>query len=341
MELAMTKPEIIIERNIPFADGIFGENARVIRLSPEEITPEAMKSADALITRTRTCCDSRLLAGSRCRIVASATIGLDHVDLPWCRANDIIVRNAPGCNAPAVAQYVFASIIAAYGLDLRNLTLGIIGVGHVGSIVERWGRALGLNVLCCDPPRAEAEGRDKFCSLARIAAEADIVTVHTPYTTSGPHPTHHLLGRDFLNSLTSGCMVINSARGPIADTSARLEAIDNGHVGRAVIDCWESEPDIDRQLLEKTFIATPHIAGYSRQGKIRATVMAAQAVADVLGIPAPEFSMPVPPPAPQTVTAQEIASSYDPLADTAMLRTNPEQFEQLRNHYNLRCEAGL
>jgi len=335
----MTKPLIVIESNIPFADGIFGSYAEVVRLSPQEITPEALRCADALITRTRTRCDAALLANSRCKIVASATIGLDHVDATWCLNHGIKVRNAPGCNAPAVAQYVMAAIIAAHGTDLHGLTLGIIGVGHVGSIVERWGRALGMNVLCCDPPRALAEGYDKFSSMDTIAREADIITVHTPYTVSGKFATHHLLGAEFLNSLSRHPMVINSARGAITDTPAMLKAMNDGTISRAVIDCWENEPDIDRQLLEKAFIATPHIAGYSREGKIRATVMAARAVAETLGIPEPRFSVPLPPPAPVTVTAEGVAKSYNPFDDTAALRANPESFEKLRNTYNLRPEV--
>lgn len=331
-------PLIVVESNVPFMEGVFSGVARVESVPSRDITREVMHDADALITRTRTRCDEALLSGSRCRIVASATIGLDHVDTRWCRSAGIAVENAPGCNAPAVAQYVLSSVISAYGTDLRGLTLGIIGVGHVGSIVERWARGLGMNLLLCDPPRAAAEGPEGFSSLDRLAREADIITVHTPLTVSGPYPTRHLLSDGFFNSLERKPMVINSARGPVADTGAWIRALNEGKVSRAVVDCWENEPDIDRRLLEAAYIATPHIAGYSREGKIRATAMAAQAVAHHLGLPEPRLSVAVPPAAPESVTAQAIASSYDPLADTAMLRTDPGRFESLRNNYSLRHE---
>lgn len=334
----MESCHIIIEKNIPFARGLFDDVAKVSYLSPDEITADAMRSAHALITRTRTKCNSELLSDSVCKIIASATIGLDHVDVNWCNANGITVENAPGCNAPAVAQYVLASIITAYGKDLSGLKLGVVGVGHVGSIVCRWAKALGMIVLPCDPPRAEAEGADGFCSMTEIAQEADVITVHTPYAVAGNHPTHHLFSTDFFNRLQRKPMVINSARGPIVDTEALKKAIINGQVSRAVIDCWEGEPNIDLDLLQMAYIATPHIAGYSRQGKIRATAMAAKAVARKLNLPEPHLSEPMPPYAPESVTVEAIMDSYNPMVDTELLRANPSNFELLRNKYSLRNE---
>ncbi|MDE6323950.1 MAG: 4-phosphoerythronate dehydrogenase [Paramuribaculum sp.] len=335
----MGTPRIIIERNIPFARGVFENIASVSYLSPDEITPETMAGVEALVTRTRTRCDRNLLAGSKCRIIASATIGLDHVDADWCRQAGITVCNAPGCNAPAVAQYVFAAIIAAYGKDLSKLTIGIVGVGNVGSIVARWAKGMGMDILLCDPPREQAEGHAGFCSLDEIASKADIITIHTPYTKNGLHPTHHLLDSSFFDSLRRMPMVINAARGPIADNVAWVNAIESGKTGKAVVDCWEDEPHINRRLLELAYIATPHIAGYSREGKIRATAMALEAVAENLGLPHPEISEPMPPSAPDTVTADMVARSYDPFADTEALRSDPSAFEQLRNNYRLRREV--
>lgn len=335
----MEHPHIIIESNIPFSRGLFDNVARVEYLPPQQITAQAMANADALVTRTRTRCDRSLLEGSGCKIIASATIGLDHVDTEWCSEAGIAVRNAPGCNAPAVAQYVLASVIKAYGADLSGLTLGIVGAGHVGSIVQRWAKHLGMNVLACDPPRAEAEGPGEFCDMQRIALESDIITVHTPYTRNGKYATHHLLSHEFMQSLRKAPMVINSARGAIADTQAVKQAIKDGKISRAVIDCWEGEPAIDRELLDLAYIATPHIAGYSREGKIRATAMAAGAVAEILGLPVPQLDVPVPGHAPATVTAEAVAASYDPMEDTLALRARPELFEQLRNGYNLRTEV--
>lgn len=334
----MEPRNIVIESNIPFIRGVFDDVARVSYLAPEEITAATMRDADALITRTRTRCDASLLKGSKCSIVASATIGLDHIDTEWCRVNGIAVENAPGCNAPAVAQYVMAAIISAYGNNPAGLTLGIIGAGHVGSIVERWARGLGMNVLVNDPPREAAEGKEGFHDLGELAEKADIITVHTPLTRQGPYATYHLMDDTFFSRLCRRPMVINSARGPITDTAALLRALDTGSVSRAVIDCWEKEPDISRELLEKAYIATPHIAGYSREGKIRATAMAAEAVARHLNLPAPELQVHVPGNAPETVTAAQITSTYNPHSDTASLRANSESFETLRNTYPLRHE---
>lgn len=330
---------IIIESNIPFAQGLLEPYARVSYLPPYLITPETMRQADALITRTRTRCDAALLKESRCSIIASATIGLDHIDTAYCREHGIKVANAPGCNAPAVAQYVLASTIAAYGTDLSGMTIGIVGVGHVGSIVEQWSRQLGMNVLCCDPPRAEAEGTDGFVSLGEIAHQADVITFHTPYTRTGEHATHHLCDDGFLGSLRRKPMIINSARGAIVDTPALKDALGTGMVSRAVIDCWEGEPAIDTALLNQAFIATPHIAGYSRQGKIRATQMAVSAVTRHFRLPTPVMAEEVPDGAARHVTAQSIARSYNPLADTDALRTAPQDFEKLRNGYRLRDEV--
>lgn len=330
---------IIIESNIPFAQGLLEPYAQVSYLPPLLITPEAMRDADALITRTRTRCDAALLDGSRCSIIASATIGLDHVDREYCRGRGIEVANAPGCNAPAVAQYVLASIIAAYGTDLNGLTIGIVGVGHVGSIVERWAAQSGMNVLRCDPPRAESEDSGLFVDIDEIAHRADIITFHTPYTRTGKHATHHICDDAFLGKLQRRPMIINSARGAIVETDALKAAIESGRVSRAVIDCWEGEPDIDRQLLAQAFIATPHIAGYSRQGKIRATQMAVNAVARHFALPCPVMSEQVPEGAATNVTTKAISDSYNPLADTEELRMSPDKFEHLRNHYHLREEV--
>lgn len=331
--------KIVVEANIPFAKGLLDDYAEVRYLSPSEITADAMRDADALITRTRTRCDEVLLENSRCSMIASATIGLDHVDMDYCAWRGIEVVNAPGCNAPAVAQYVLSSIISAYGSDLNGLSLGIVGVGHVGSIVERWARQLGMKVLPVDPPRARHEGEGGFVSLGDVARMADIVTFHTPYTKVGADATHHLLNMDFVNALERKPMIINSARGAVTDTGALLHGLDSGKISRVAIDCWEHEPDIDRRLLGKAYIATPHIAGYSREGKIRATEMAFSAVARKFGLPEPVMAEKVPPGAAESVTAGLIAGSYDPLADTDMLRRCPDDFEALRNHYNLRAEV--
>lgn len=330
---------IIIENKIPFISGLLDDVANVNYLSPYIITPAAVKDADAMIIRTRTRCNADLLDGSRCRFIATATIGTDHIDLDYCRRQGITVVNAPGCNAPAVAQYVFASILHILGENVSGLTLGVTGVGHVGSIVAEWGRQLGMRVLLCDPPRAEMEGRDNFDTLQRLAEECDIITFHTPLTKSGAHPTFHLADDSFVDSLARKPILINSARGPVFDTRAILRGIDNGKISNVIVDCWENEPCIDKTLLDKAAIATPHIAGYSSEGKIRATQAAVKALTEHFNLPKPEFKHNVAPGAAKRVDAQSISTSYSPAADTAALKSRPEQFESLRNEYHYRNEV--
>ena len=329
--------KIIIENHIPFIKGIFEPIANVQYLPAEAIDTDAMKDADALITRTRTRCDAALLAGSKCKFIATATIGTDHIDLDYCAKNGITVASAPGCNAPAVAQYVLTSISHIFP-KLTGKTIGIVGVGHVGSIVARWAECLGMNILLCDPPRAEAEGYDAFVSLSQIARQADIITFHTPLTKSGPHKTFHLADEAFFNSLLRKPVIINSARGPVVDNKLLLNALNTGIISHAIVDCWEGEPDnICLELVNKAFIATPHIAGYSLEGKKRATQMAAQALCDYLSLKftAQDNSIPTPP---DYVTIHSLQSSYNPLADSAIFKADPSNFEALRSNYSFRHE---
>ncbi|WP_295731225.1 4-phosphoerythronate dehydrogenase [uncultured Muribaculum sp.] len=343
--------KIVIEKNIPFIAGLLDNVACVNYLAPEEITPEAMRDADALVTRTRTRCDASLLDGSLCRFIATATIGTDHIDLGYCRERGITVANAPGCNAPAVAQYVLASVLAwaearrrvPVGIDapfpLSGLTMAVVGVGHVGSIVGRWAEGLGMRVLRVDPPRAEAEGPEGFSTLDEAAREADIITFHTPLLRSGAHPTFHMADKRFFDSLQRAPLIVNSARGLVVDNAALVEALDSGKAGDAVIDCWEGEPDISPELLRRAFIATPHIAGYSREGKIRATTMALDALTRHFSLPAVAPVETIGFDIPEHPSAAAILASYDPFADTAALRSAPAAFEQLRNRYAYRPEV--
>ena len=306
------------------------------RLAPGDFTPEAVAHADAIIIRTRTRADEALLGASPVQFVGTATIGTDHIDLEWCHSHGITTSSAPGCNAPGVGQYVIAAAIQL-GYKMPDTTIGIVGVGNVGRIVEQWARATGMKVMLCDPPRARREGSEGFCNLDQIAREADIISFHTPLTLSGPDATRHLISEDFLNSCRRKPVIINAARGAVADTQALIRAIDSGIIAAPVIDCWEGEPAISRELLSRAAIATPHIAGYSREGKMRATEMALTAFCNHFGLPMPaqlpdDLSVA---PAP---TADSISASYDIMADDAMLRSNPSDFEHLRNSYNYRHE---
>ena len=330
---------IIVDSHIPNIQGLIEPYAQVEYLEPGDITPDAVKDADALIVRTRTRCDANLLDGSRVRFIGSATIGTDHIDLDYCTAHGITVRNAPGCNAPAVAQWVFCAIDA--WMDACNitsadgLTLGIVGVGHIGSIVARWARQLGFDVLLNDPPREDKEGSAvvTFSPLDELQRRCDIITFHTPLTRDGAWPTWHLCDQAFLDGLTHCRLLIDAARGAIVDNAALL-----GWHGDVALDCWENEPNVSRDLLDKAIVATPHIAGYSREGKQRGTAMMLEALNEFYGwnIPVPTISSPATGAA--QVTLAGIASSYDILADTAALKATPANFESHRNHYPHRPE---
>ena len=337
--MACSNPTIIIERNVPFLDRL-SDVASIKYLPYRDITADAVRDADALIVRTRNKCDAALLEGSRVSFIGTATIGTDHIDLPWCRAHGIEVVNAPGSNAPAVAQYVICSMAQTINRPLKTYTLGIVGVGNVGRIVERWARSIGMQVILCDPPRQRAEGGDQWCTLADIAVHADIITFHTPYTTEGPDATHHLADAAFFNSLKRAPIIINSARGPVVDNAAWIDAIKAGIVGDAVIDCWEGEPSINTELLGLATIATPHIAGYSLAGKQRASLMVMQALCRHFGLPEVQLmGSPIPPVA-DDITVSAAVESYDPLDDTDTLKANPLAFELLRNSYALRPEIS-
>ena len=344
--------KIIVDSHIPHIRGKIEPRAEVVYLEPGDITREAVRDADALIVRTRTRCDAALLDGSRVGFIGSATIGTDHIDLDYCGSHGITVRNAPGCNAPAVAQWVFCAITAWMrhrGLSSpAGLTLGIVGVGHIGSIVARWGRELGFTVLLNDPPRENmenvetGENREKmgdcsidgiFSPLDELQRRCDIITFHTPLTRDGQWPTWHLCDQAFLDGLDHCRLIIDAARGPIADNAALL-----GWHGDVALDCWENEPNISRELLEKAIVATPHIAGYSAEGKQRGTAMMLEALNGFYGwdIPVPEIAAPAT--GAPDVTLEGIAASYDIMADTAALKADAAAFEPLRNTYRHRPE---
>ena len=347
------KPRILIDRNIPYISGRLENVAHPVYLSQEEFTPESVRNADAIIVRTRTRCDRTLLEDSNVRLIVTATIGTDHIDLDYCREKGIEVRNCPGCNAPGVAQYVWSSILRL-GFDPEKQKIGIVGCGNVGTIVTRWGLMLGSEILVSDPPKAkEAMGKEwlprfaasdniREASLPEILRECDVVTIHTPLTSSAQYPTHHLINSHNLHLLKPGAILVNAARGEVVDNEALSAWVAdrkrNGEDIKTVIDTWEGEPAIDRSLLALTSIATPHIAGYSAEGKQRATRMAIEAINEFYGIEGDTTGLEGEYKVPETISRKEIIDSYDPFTDDADLKNNPEGFESLRHHYNYRHE---
>lgn len=340
---------IVADSKIPFLRGILEPYAQVSYYEPNEITNAVVRDADILLVRTRTKVDKRLLAGSRCSFVGTATIGYDHIDTEYCNANGIRWVNAPGCNAASVAQYVLASILLwarSKGRSVNDMTIGIVGVGHVGTIVAHHCKAVGMNVLLNDPPRAAVEGGEQFVSLDEIADRADIVSFHTPLTMQGEYATCHLGSAQFFESLKRSPLVINTSRGAVVDNYALLRALNTEKVCDAVMDVWEGEPRLNTALMLASFIATPHIAGYSSDGKANATRMIVEAVGKQLGVTIDTSELVPPTPPVSTLSLKQnsdpivtaVLSSYNPLFETRNLKRQPYDFEKLRNSYGIRRE---
>lgn len=347
--------KIVIDNKIPFIKGVLEPYAEVVYLPGKETTSEVVRDADAIITRTRTKCCESLLKGSAVKVIATATIGFDHIDTDWCESNGIIWRNAPGCNSWSVKQYVSSVLVRLaekHSLRFEDLTLGVVGVGNVGSKVAEAARILGCKVLLNDPPRARKEGPEAFVSLDEIVAKSDIITVHVPLTKDGEDCTLHLFDAGRIAQLRPSQILINSSRGPVVDNAALKAALKAGGLRGAVLDVWEGEPDLDPELVDLLDFATPHIAGYSADGKANGTTMSVRTVADVLGLPLTAWTasgVPAPPQAlefeldaagktRQQVLSEAILHTYDVAEDTAALRADLGAFEKLRGDYPVRRE---
>ena len=349
--------KIVIDDRIPFIRGAFEPFAEVLYLPGKEISPVAVRDADALVTRTRTICGRGLLAGSSVKVIATATIGYDHIDTLWCEGNGIVWSNAPGCNSGSVCQYVasvLVSLARRHSLKLSEMTLGVVGVGNVGGKVAAMAEALGMRVLLNDPPRERREGPGRFVSLDALVAESDVVTLHVPLQMAGEDATFHLFDDGRLSAMRSGQFLINSSRGPVVDNAALKEALASGLIGGAVLDVWENEPDIDRELMRMLEFSTPHIAGYSADGKANGTAMSVHTVARILDlpllgwtpecIPAPacplDFSIDAAGKTLADVLSEAVLHTYDVESDSAALRAAPEDFEKLRGYYPVRREPS-
>lgn len=328
--------KVVIDNAIPYIKGILEPFAEVVYRPGKFFSPEDVTDADALIIRTRTRCDKALLEGSKVKMIATATIGFDHIDLDYCHKHNIKVVTAAGCNAAGVLQWVAAALAmlsADEGWQPKDKTLSIVGVGNVGSLVEQYAREWGFRVLRCDPPRQQREGGD-FLSLEEVAEQSDIITFHTPLDPT----TFHLIDEHLISLMQPDATIINASRGEVASTEALLSAPQ-----RLCIDVWEQEPAISRDLLAKAFIATPHIAGYSAQGKANATAMVVEALAKEFGLPLKGwYPAEVTPARRQAIGWEDmcrtIADYCDLSAESASLRHSPEAFESLRNNYHFREE---
>ncbi len=354
--------KIICSTNMPFAQEAFGRLGEVAIMPPSAITRETVRDADLLCIRSTTRVDRALLDGSRVRFVGTATIGTDHMDTGYMEEAGIEWRAAAGCNANSVSEYITAALLClACRNDLRlaDKTIGVIGIGHVGKLVVKKAKALGMRVLQNDPPRRDAEGDPAFLPLDAVLAESDIITLHVPLTKSGRYPTLHLADSRFFRRLKPGSIFINAARGAATDSDALIEAMQRNIVAHSILDTWAGEPAFRNDVLEQVAIGTPHIAGHSFEGKVMGTAMIFQEACCFLGVRSdwsPDSLLPEPA-VPQieldaaerneeAVLHEIVRRIYDIEADDMRMRevavADVEQrsrnFEQLRQEYPVRRE---
>lgn len=350
------KIKIIADDKIPFLKGVFEPIADIYYYSGKEINSEIVKNADVLITRTRTKCNEELLNGSSIKLITTATIGYDHIDTKYCEKNNIKWLNAPGCNSGSVKQYITTALLTIAEKEkfkLDEKTIGIIGVGNVGSKIKSAAEALGMKVLLNDPPRQRNESENIFCGLDEIIVNADIITFHVPLNKDGIDKTYHLASDNFFEKLKKNPILINSSRGEVVDTFALKNAIKNKRVSKVILDVWENEPEIDLELLEYAEIATPHIAGYSADGKANGTAVCVNSINEFFdlgliknwypeNIPnaenGNEISVETYNKSEQSILADIICSTYPILEDDKRLRNSPQTFEKLRGDYPVRRE---
>lgn len=341
--------KIVADCDIPFIRGVFEPFCEVVYLRGSDIGPADVRDADALIVRTRTRCGRELLESSRVRLVATATVGFDHIDTAFCAAAGIEVATAAGSNARAVLQWYAAALVfccARQGLSPAGTTVGVVGTGNVGSLVARYSEQWGFDVMCCDPPLerkgAKPAAGQRFYGFGELAPRCDVITFHTPLIRTGGDATFHMAGGGFFDSLRPGAVIMNASRGEVADGAAWLEAVSAGRC-HAAIDTWEDEPAPDPRLIEAAALSTPHIAGYSRQGKANASAAAVHAVAHRFGMPLTDwFPAEVKQVSPRAIGWDELRNSiagyFDIDRESAVLKAHPRDFERTRCDYNYRDE---
>ena len=341
------KIKIVIDDAIPFIQGVFEPYAEVVYKGGKDICHDDLVDASALVTRTRTRCDKALLDGTAVKFIATATIGTDHIDHEYCDQAGIVVRNAAGCNAGGVMNYVFSAlygVASRKAIRLEGSTIGIVGVGNVGGRVDRMAGYLGFKVRRNDPPRMASEGPEGFCSLDELLQNSDVVTMHVPLDDT----TRGMCDDSFFGKMRPGTIFINASRGEVVVDAALKRAIPK--LGPVIIDTWNNEPDIDRELLGMVDIATPHIAGYSYQGKQNGTAASVRALARFFGFEKLyEFFPKTELESLEAVKLDlkgkrqgEITSAmqynYPIFTDDFMFRMDPGAFESLRSHYQYRRE---
>ncbi len=353
--------KIVADANIPFVRKCFSSVGEVEVLSGRDISPQTVAHADALLVRSITPVNEELLRGSPVRFVGTATIGFDHVDLGYLERSHIGFASAPGSNANSAAEYIIAALLEVgrrHRIQLEGKSIGVIGVGNVGSRVARKSEALGLRVLRNDPPLQRQTGDPQYVPLAALY-DCEFLTIHTPLTRTGIDKTFHLAEAGFFSSLKPGAVFFNASRGAVVDSQALKAVIKAGRLQAVVLDVWENEPNIDTELLEMVDLGTPHIAGYSYDGKIAGMIMIYHSlcrhfglspkfdVADFLPEPeVPRLQMDAAGVSEEELLARAVEQVYSVKRDDGNLRQVVYQapdkrgrfFDDLRKHYPVRRE---
>lgn len=348
--------KIIADAGIPFLKGVLEPFGSIEYWPAAAITHETVKDADALLIRTRTSCNKQLLQDSRVNYIGTATIGFDHIDQEYCQGKGISWTNAAGCNADSVCQYVVISLLVLerdYKVSLKGKTIGIIGLGNVGSRVKKALELQGFKILVNDPPKARAERNEEYVSLETLLTHSDIVSIHVPLIRDGLDKTFHLISGTELSKLRKGAILINTSRGEVVNNLALLQALKNGDISNPILDVWENEPLPNTELINLSAISTPHIAGYSIDGKAKATAILVQNLSRHFNLSLLEWKPEIPQnltpsiiriegkeKLPEQTAKEALMQTYDILSDDNSLRANPNNFEQLRINYPLRRDVS-
>ncbi|WP_061035837.1 MULTISPECIES: 4-phosphoerythronate dehydrogenase [Vibrio] len=269
--------KIIVDENMPYAEELFSQLGEVILKPGRTLTADDLVDVDALMIRSVTKVNAELISkANKLKFVGTATAGMDHVDQALLQEKGIFFTAAPGCNKVGVAEYAFSVMMVLsqqQGFSVFDKTVGIIGAGQVGSYLEKCLKGMGINVLINDPFKQEEGDSRSFTPLAELIERSDVITLHTPITKDGLHPTHHLIDDKVLNGLRCDQILINAARGPVVDNQALKQRLMKNDGFTAALDVFEFEPEVDMELLPLLAFATPHVAGYGLEGKARGTTM--------------------------------------------------------------------
>lgn len=347
--------KILADQNMPLVEQYFSDFGEVERFDGRKLKPDQLIDVEVLLTRSVTNVTSELLAkANKLSFVGTATIGIDHIDTDLLQDKNIAFTSAPGCNAVAVAEYVISSLFALSQENARPLTgqtIGIVGVGSIGSCLAKKLKALNVKLLLCDPLKHAQGLLNEHVELDELLAQSDVVTFHVPLVKKGPYKTLHMIDKVRLNALKPGTTIINASRGDVIDNSALLDLMEAGADLDLVLDVWENEPNILTDLLAHVRYASVHIAGHTLEGKARGTQMLYQKLCELKGVEASKSLtdfLPVPAitqvAIAESFTEQDIArlvhTIYDVRRDDGILLRHLESdgFDSLRKNYPVRRE---